>query len=135
VASSRGAAFDDLDNDGDVDIVVLNSRAAPTILRNDTPNANHWLELSVRGSAANRDAVGTRATVVSGDLTRMAAIHSGRGYQSHFGSRLHFGLGRRDRIDRLVLRWPDGRESRYEGIEVDTHILIAQGNTSPTVLP
>ncbi len=100
-ASSRGAAFDDLDNDGRVDAVILNSRRAPSILRNRSQTGHHWIQVLLRGIRSNRDAVGARVRVVTGDMTQTAEVHSGRGYQSHFGSQLHFGLGERNRIDRL----------------------------------
>ena len=92
--SSRGTAFDDLDNDGDIDAVVLNSREKPTIIRNDTENANHWLQIRVIGVGANRDGVGSRVTVFAGNRKRVDEIHSGRSYQSHYGSRLHVRPGR-----------------------------------------
>ena len=89
----RGAAFDDLDNDGDIDVVILNSRRPPTILRNESAAGNHWLQVRLRGVKTNRDGVGARVKVVAGDLVQIDEVHSGRGYQSHCGSRLHFGLG------------------------------------------
>jgi len=99
--SSRGAGFDDLDNDGDVDIVILNSRREPTILRNDSPNANHWLQIRLRGVKTNRDAVGAHVKVVAGDLTQISEVHSGRSYQSHYGMRQYFGLGDKKKVDRI----------------------------------
>jgi hypothetical protein len=104
--SGRGAGFDDLDNDGDLDVVVLNSRAKPTLLRNDSPNKHHWVDLHLRGESNNRDAVGVRVEVVTGDLTQVDEVRSGRGYQSHFGTRLHFGLAGHDRIDKIRVHWP-----------------------------
>ena len=64
--SSRGAAFDDLDNDGDVDVVILNSRREPTILRNDSPGGNHWIRVRPRGTRGNRNGIGARITVTAG---------------------------------------------------------------------
>jgi hypothetical protein len=104
--SGRGAGFDDLDNDGDIDVVILNSRDKPTLLRNDSPNNHHWIDLVLKGRYTNRDAVGVRVEVIAGDLTQVDEVRSGRGYQSHFGSRLHFGLGGRKRVDRIRVHWP-----------------------------
>ncbi|MDH7501997.1 MAG: CRTAC1 family protein [Verrucomicrobiota bacterium] len=129
--SSRGAAFDDLDNDGDIDVVILNSRLEPTILRNDSPPGNHWLEVRLRGVKTNRDGVGARVTVVSGDLKLVDEVHSGRSYQSHFGSRLHFGLGPRDRIDRVEVQWVGGSRQVIGHPGVDRLITITEETTAP----
>jgi len=125
--SSRGAAFDDLDNDGDVDVVIQNSRERPTILRNETQNSNHWIQIRLRGADGNRDGVGAQVTVVAGDLTQLDEVHSGRGYQSHWGTRLHFGLGKRERIDRIEVRWIGGRVDVLENIHADRCITIVKG--------
>jgi len=129
--SSRGAAFDDLDNDGDVDVVILNSRCGPTILRNDSPTGNHWIEIRLRGVHTNRDGVGAHVTVRAGDLVQLDEVHSGRGYQSHWGTRLHFGLGRRDRVDRIEVRWLGGGTDVLTNVEVDQLLTIAEGSSGP----
>jgi hypothetical protein len=123
----RGAAFDDLDNDGRVDVVVLNSRSAPTILRNESDTGNHWLQIRLSGVKTNRDGVGARVRVVAGDLTQIDEVHSGRGYQSHWGSRLHFGLGKRDRVDRIEVRWIGGGVEVLENVSVDRLLTITEG--------
>jgi len=122
----RGAAFDDLDNDGRVDVVVLNSRTAPTILRNESPGGNHWIQVQLRGVKTNRDGVGARVRVVAGDLTQIDEVHSGRGYQSHWGSRLHFGLGQRDRVDRIEIRWIGGGVTVRENLSADQLVTILE---------
>lgn len=122
--SSRGAAFADLDNDGDIDAVIANSRQQPTILRNETNGGNHWLQLRLHGSKSNRDGVGARVRVVTGSLTQTKEVHSGRGYQSHFGLRLHFGLGRQETVDRVEVRWPQGGSSVLENVEADRLVDI-----------
>ncbi|OHB65783.1 MAG: hypothetical protein A2V70_00750 [Planctomycetes bacterium RBG_13_63_9] len=124
--SSRGAGFDDLDNDGDIDVVVLNSRREPTILRNDTDSGNHWIEIRLRGVKSNRDGVGARVNVVAGDLTQIDEVHSGRGYQSHFGMRLHFGLGKRDRVDRIEVRWVGGAIDVLRDVRPDQVLTITE---------
>ncbi len=127
---ARGVAFDDLDNDGRVDVVVLNSRRAPTILRNESPGRNHWLRLQLRGVKTNRDGVGAMVRVVAGDLVQTGEVHSGRGYQSHFGSRLHFGLGRRDRADRIEVHWIGGGVDVWENVPADQTLTVTEGATS-----
>jgi hypothetical protein len=129
--SGRGAGFDDLDNDGDLDVVVLNSRAKPTLLRNDSPNNHHWIGLDLEGKRNNRDAVGVRVEVVAGDLTQVDEVRSGRGYQSHFGSRLHFGLAGRNRIDRIRVLWPavgnrKAHVDELENVAVDRVVRIEE---------
>ena len=125
--SSRGAGFDDLDNDGDIDVVILNSRREPTILRNDSPSKGHWLQIRLRAVKTNRDGVGAHVKVVAGDLTLLDEVHSGRGYQSHYGMRLHFGLGNREKIDRIEVRWIGGGFDTFEDIAVDQLLTITEG--------
>ncbi|MHB8898543.1 MAG: CRTAC1 family protein [Thermoguttaceae bacterium] len=128
--SSRGMGLDDLDNDGDIDVVVLNSRREPTVLRNDSETENHWVEIQLHGSRTNRDGVGARVRVVTGDLTQIDEVHSGRGYQSHHGTRLHFGLGERQQIDRVEVRWVGGGEEVFEGVAVDGIARLQEGTGS-----
>ncbi len=125
---SRGAAFDDLDNDGDVDVVILNSRKEPTILRNESPPDNHWILVRLRGTKTNADGVGARVKVVADDLTQIAEVHAGRGYQSHYGTRLHFGLGQRDRVERIEVRWIGGGVDVQENVRLDQIMTITEGS-------
>ena len=107
--SSRGAAFDDLDGDGDIDGVVLNTDAGPTLLRNDSPSTNHWIGWQLQGKVANRRGIGTQVQIEFNGEIRTQEIHSGRGYQSHYGRYLHFGLGDANTVDRVSLRWVGGK--------------------------
>jgi hypothetical protein len=122
--SSRGAGLDDLDNDGDLDVVILNSRGPATVLRNDTHNANHWLQIQLVGPTANRHGVGAHVRVTAGDGTQLAEVHSGRGYQSHYGQRLHFGLGPHDRVPRIEVRWPTGSTTVIENVAANQLLTI-----------
>lgn len=124
--SSRGAAFDDLDNDGDVDAVILNSRQESTILRNDSQSGNHWIQIRLKGVRANRDGVGAQVKVVAGDLVQVAEVHSGRSYQSHFGTCLHFGLGKHACIDRLEVAWIGGGTEMVENVDANQQITIIE---------
>lgn len=125
--SSRGAAFDDLDNDGDIDVVVLNSRREPTLLRNDSPAGGHWLQIELQGDKSNRDGIGARVIVKAGDLQLTDEVHSGRGYQSHYGTRLHFGLGRHLRLDWVEVHWLGGGVDRLKDLVADRLIHITEG--------
>jgi hypothetical protein len=129
--SSRGAAFEDLDNDGDIDGIILNSRRGPTLLRNDSPGTNHWVQVRLRGTQSNRDGVGARITVTAGDLTLVDEIHSGRGYQSHYGMYPLFGLGHRRKIDRLEVRWIGGGTNVLVNLEVNRLFTVTQGASRP----
>jgi hypothetical protein len=125
--SSRGAAFDDLDNDGDIDAVVLNTRSKPTLIRNESQTNNHWLQISLIGTKSPRDGTGARVYVKTGDMTQMDEVHSGRSYQSDFGKRLHFGLGSHEKVDRIEVRWTSGTTDAFQTIKADQHITLSEG--------
>lgn len=131
----RGVAFDDFDDDGLVDVVMLVRDGAAVVLRNESPPGNHWLRVRLRGRAGNRDALGARVRVVAGDLVQVAEIHSGRGYQSHFGSWPHFGLGSRPRVDRIEVRWPDGTTAVVEDVAADRTVTIVEGAERSATAP
>ena len=125
--SARGAAFDDLDNDGDIDVVILNSRKGPTIMRNDSARGN-WLQVRLAGTRANRDAIGARVKLFAGDLTLVDEVHSGRGYQSDYGRRLHFGLGKREKIDQVEVHWPGGRTNVVAAPRLNAVLTVTEGD-------
>jgi hypothetical protein len=135
VESSRGAAIGDLDNDGDSDVVVLNSRAAPTLIRNDTPPKNHWLSLCLVGQKANRSGVGVRVKVHAGGAVLMDEVHSGRGYQSDFGNWLQFGLGIAATVEKVEVRWTKGRTSTVTNISADQRLVLREEDAGFVVLP
>ena len=129
VEASRGTAFDDLDNDGDVDAVVLNSRTRPTILRNmlqESHCSHHWIQVRLVGTRTNRGGVGAHVAVMAGGAQYLDEVHSGRGYQSHWGSRLHFGLGVCDRVERVEVRWIGGAVQVIEQVPVDRVLTIVE---------
>lgn len=126
--SSRGAAFEDFDGDGAVDVAILNARREPTLLRNLSPGRGHWVRVHLRGTRTNRDGIGARIRLRAGDLSLVAEVHSGRGYQSHFGTRPHFGLGPRTRIDRLEVRWIGGGTEVWENLSVDRVVILEEGS-------
>ncbi|MBN1361566.1 MAG: CRTAC1 family protein [Sedimentisphaerales bacterium] len=124
---SRGAAFDDMDNDGDVDVVILNARREPTLLRNDTSPSGHWLQVCLRGTKANRDGIGAHVKVTAAGRTQIAEVHSGRAYQSHYGLRLHFGLGQATQIDRVEVRWLGGATDVSKNLPADQIVTLTEG--------
>lgn len=125
--SSRGAGFDDIDNDGDMDVVILNSRGEATILRNDSINDHHWIQIQLQGRQTNRDGIGARVTVTSGDLSQIDEVRSGRSYQSDFGKRLHFGLGKRTVVDQIRVNWIGGGVDIVRNVGVDRLITVIEG--------
>lgn len=130
----RGVACDDLDNDGRLDLAILASRRPALVLHNETRNANHWLQMVLRGTTTNRDGVGARVRVIAGDRVWVDEVHSGRGYQSHFGSRLHFGLGACDRVERIEVRWIGGRQETFPGCPANQVLTVVEG-TGQTIEP
>jgi len=124
---SRGAAVGDFDNDGDLDILVNNCGQAPQLLRNDGGNRNHWLEILLMGTKSNRDGVGARVKLVSGDLVLYDQRKGGMSYQSAQDPRLHFGLGQRTKIDSIEIEWPSGIETKLGGVKCDQIIAIKEG--------
>ena len=121
VESSRGVALDDFDNDGDIDVVVLNSNAKPTVLRNDLPASTEWVQIELIASGPNRQAVNSEVTVSFGGTSQHRQVICGRGYQSSYGDRLHFGLkcreARSETQATVAVRWPNKKiESFVVGV-------------------
>lgn len=125
----RGAAFDDLDNDGDIDAVILNSRRDAVVLANESPSGGHWLQLQLVGTGGARDAAGARVKVVAGDLVQVSQVHRGRGYQGHFGSRLHFGLAGHTQVDRIEVTWLGGGTDVLENLTAGRIVTLLEGST------
>lgn len=115
--SSRGAAFADMDNDGDLDTVVLNINARPTLLRNDTKNLNNWFAIELSGPQ-NRFGIGARIELTAGGRKTVQHVHSGQGYQSHYGTRVHFGLGTAQKVDLIEVFWPGGKRETFKTTQV-----------------
>jgi hypothetical protein len=111
-------------------VVVLNSREGPTVLRNTLRESDapaHWLQVRVVGVRTNRGGVNARVCVTAGDLVQTAEVHSGRGYQSHWGSRLQFGLGTRERVERVEVQWIGGGKDVVRDVPVDQVLVIVEG--------
>ncbi|XZE19426.1 CRTAC1 family protein [Pirellulaceae bacterium SH449] len=128
--SSRAAGFDDLDNDGRIDIVVLNAQSKPQLLRNQlsdekadsTPNS--WLQIQLVGTSSNRDACGAKVIVRSNIDEQIRMVHLGRGYQSHYGKRLHFGLGVATQAE-VIVTWPNDQTTTHQVAPLNAqHVII-----------
>ncbi len=125
--TSRGCAFGDYDNDGDVDVVVINMNGPPSLLRNNCAGENHWIKVKCTGIKSNRSAIGARVTVVSGNHAQIDEVMSGASYVSQNDFRLHFGLGRAAQADQVEVRWPSGLVERFQNVEANQLIHIQEG--------
>jgi len=123
---SRGAAFGDYDDDGDIDVLVANVADQPTLLRNDGARG-HWVRLRLEGRDSNRAGIGTRVEITSGGRVQTDEVRSGASYLSQSDLRLHFGLGTATSIERVVVCWPSGRVEEYAGLGVNQEHLLVEG--------
>ena len=123
----RGAAFGDLDNDGDVDIVLNNLDGAAQVLRNDGGSTNNSVLVRLVGVKSNRGGVGARVRVVAGDLVQVDEVRGGDSYLSQSDARLHFGLEKRTKIDLIEVRWPGGAVERVTGVAANKILTIKEG--------
>lgn len=124
---SRGAAFGDLDNDGQVDIVVEDLDAAPMILRNSGNKANNWVTFELSAKTGNPLAIGTRIVVKTGDAVQTEEIRSGASYLSQNDLRVHFGLGRAAKVDSVEIRWNSGKVEVLKDVEVNKFHSVLEG--------
>ena len=124
--TSRGACFGDYDNDGDPDIFVLDMNDLPTLLRNDGGNARNWLTVQVFGDPANRDGVGTKIRLVAGGKALHRMVNGASSYMSHSDIRVHFGLGKQQRIEQVELTWPDGTIQSIRDLPVNRLLVVHQ---------
>jgi hypothetical protein len=124
--SSRGAAFGDFDNDGDVDVLVMNMNEAPSLLRNDYRGTNHWIELQLEGTTSNRSAIGALVTISANGHPSTRAVLSQSSYYSHDDLRLHFGLGGSRVASSIMIRWPSGLVESLHDIAGDRLVKIRE---------
>ncbi|MCM3872757.1 MAG: CRTAC1 family protein [Pyrinomonadaceae bacterium] len=123
----RGVAFGDIDNDGDVDIVINDLDGAPQLLRNDGGNVSNSVLIKTIGVKSNRNGVGARVSVVSGDLAQIDEVRSGDSYISQSDLRLHFGLEKRAKIDRIEIQWPSGLVDKIASVNANRLLTIKEG--------
>ena len=125
--SSRGAAFGDFDNDGDVDVLVFNMNEPPSLLRNEYAGGNHWIALRLEGTISNRAALGATVRLTAGGRTQAQAVLSQSSYYSHDDLRLHFGLGQNASADTIEIRWPTGAVETLHNVRGDRVVRITEG--------
>lgn len=125
--SRRGAAFGDLNNDGNVDIVVLNVGEPPSLLLNRNDSPNHRVLFKLVGTKSNKAAIGARVTVKAGALVQFDEVRGGASYISQNDLRLHFGLGANDKMNEVDIRWPAGETEIVRDVPTDFIYTIVEG--------
>ena len=126
--SSRGVAFGDFDNDGDIDVVINNMHDTPSLLRNDVGNDHRWLKIKTVGTKSNRTGIGARVRIVVGTHSQIDEVRSGGSYISQNDLRLHFGAGTAEQADLVEVRWPSGIIDRLQKVRTNQLIWIKEGS-------
>jgi hypothetical protein len=125
--SRRGAAFGDINNDGNVDIVVLNVGEPPSLLLNHNLSGNHHVLFKLVGTKSNKAAIGARVKVKAGPLVQISEVRGGASYLSQNDLRLHFGLGASDKMGEVEIRWPNGETEVLHDLPADFIYTIVEG--------
>jgi hypothetical protein len=129
--SSRGAAAGDFDNDGNLDLLVMNMNERPSLLRNTSTSANNWLKVKLVGTKSNRSAIGAVVKAFTGPEQQTAVLLSQSGYYSHGDSRLHFGLGKAGAADRIEVVWPSGLVEEFDSAKANQTVTLKEGSGRP----
>jgi hypothetical protein len=124
--SSRGIAYGDFDNDGDMDMLVVNLGEPPSLFRNDVSRKNHWIKIRLEGTVSNRTAIGARIEVAANGRKQMKELQSQSSFLSCNDFRLHFGLERALVAD-VSLRWPSGQHQSLTGLKANQLYTIKEG--------
>jgi len=124
--ASRGCAFGDFDNDGDIDILIMNLNEPPSLLRNDISGHNHWIKVKLVGTKSNRSAIGTQVTAHYGEKKQLQEVLAQASFYSANDSRLHFGLGSADKVS-LEIRWLGGGVERISDVAANQLVVIKEG--------
>ncbi len=129
--SSRGAAFGDLDNDGDVDVLVMNMNAPPSLLRTSTSSDGHWIAVALEGTRSNRQGIGATVRVTAAGRSQTRAVLSQSSFYAVDDFRLHFGLGRSDFAERIEVHWPSGQLDVHTRVAADRLVVLREGGATP----
>lgn len=127
IENSRGLGFGDVDNDGDIDLLVTNEGSRTRLYRNDVEGKGHWLIIRAFDTDLNRDAIGARITVIVGERRLHQVIAPGYSYLCSNDPRAHFGLGAATSVDQILIKWPDGKTETFSGVAADQIITIKKG--------
>jgi len=132
--SRRGTAFGDVNNDGNLDVVVFNAAGPPSLFLNETRNANHRVLFRLIGTKSNRAAVGARVTAYTSSMTQIDEVRGGGSYNSTNDTRLHFGLGRDAVMSKVKVQWPSGLEQEFRNVAGDAIYEIVEGQAMKKTL-
>ncbi len=127
----RAAAYADIDNDGDLDVLISQNGRPAVLFRNDQQLGNHWLRIRLVGKRPNRNAIGARVELTAGGITQIREVIPTRSFMSQVELPVTFGLGKTDSIDALEIRWPDGTQQSVSVQEIGTLVTIVQPGATP----
>jgi len=125
--SSRGATWADFDDDGNIDLVVLDTSGPPHVLRNEGGTGNNWITIDAVVKGGKRTAIGARVTIQAGGHTQFQDVIGVNGYLSQGDARVHFGLGRTDKVDLVKVGWPDGSTEEWRDVKPNQILRLEQG--------
>jgi len=123
----RGLAYGDFDRDGELDILLTTNNGPAVLFRNDQLAGNHSIRFEFHGTESNRDALGTTVRIFAGDLQQTRMVRGGSSYLSQSELPVTFGLGKRDKIDRVVISWPGGRTEEYKDLQAQRAYKCLEG--------
>jgi hypothetical protein len=123
----RALAAADIDNDGDLDLLVVNNGGASELLRNEGGSGNNAIVIRLVGTTSNRDAISARVKVTTGGIAQMREVKAGSSYLAQNDLRVHVGLGKATRIDRIDVRWPNGQSEAVNGATVNEIVTVTEG--------
>ena len=130
-SSARGAAFGDLNNDGSIEVVINNLDGRPSLLVNKA-SVQNWILIKAEGRESNRNAIGSRVSVKTGDTVQTMEVRSGGSFLSQNDMRLHFGLGKVPEVDEIRIRWPNGFVESFPGVAANREVHLREGGGAPT---
>ena len=122
----RAAAAADYDNDGDTDIAIMNSNQGAVLLRNDGGNMKNWVGIQLVGTRSNRDGIGAKVQLVAGGVTQIREVRSGSSYASGSDTRLLFGLGENQHIEKITIVWQSGTTQELSGVSINQYLTIVE---------
>jgi hypothetical protein len=122
----RAVAMADLSNRGAVDVIVANQNQPALLYRNNPDSANHWIAFKLVATHSNRSVIGAEVVIESGDLTQRRVVDGGSGFASQNDRRLHFGLGRREWVDRVMIQWPSGTVQVLNRPSIDGFVTVTE---------